>query len=91
MTQGAQSVGIPAGVKLAHEGRRGGTEHLEQRLDGCENAGHASERQARRAEGGDFTVGGIAVAANEVDGVGGRFRMVELAIQPLEGRLCRPQ
>jgi hypothetical protein len=71
---------MPRRVERADE-RRGLRAHdRQQRFDGIENAGDATESQRGSAETDDLTIIRRRVAPDDVNRVGGSLRMIERAI-----------
>ena len=53
-------------------------------LNRLEDAGHPPERQRRRDESHDFPIVGPVESPDDLDGVGGRVRIVEFGVQPIQ-------
>src|SRR5688572_10643937 len=71
-------------IEVANERRGVRSHHVQQRFDRVQHAGDPAKREAGGAEADDFPILGSAIAANEVDSIGGRIRVIERAVETLE-------
>jgi len=78
--------GVAARIERADRARRLRTHGREQALDRLQHAADAAEREGRGAEADDFAIVRAIVAADDLNRIGGRIGIVEVAVQPIERR-----
>jgi len=65
------------------------SEHGHEPFDRLEDARHAAEGERRRAERHHFPIVGARVPPHDLNGIGGRVRVVVVGVQPIERGLER--